>query len=58
MPCAHTGGRTRGVRLVVDANLMVRVLLSPGPARQFFKLPPLSHRIVYHAEQLTVGTTG
>ena len=55
MPCAATAGR-RGragsVRLVVDSNLMIRALLSPGPARQFFKLAPLGHRIVYHAEQL------
>ena len=52
MPCATSGGRTVGVRLVVDTNLMIRALLSPGPARQFFKLAPLHHSIVYHAEQL------
>jgi predicted nucleic acid-binding protein len=52
MPCAIGDGRTGGVRLVVDTNLMIRALLSPGPARQFFKLAPLTHQIVYHAEQL------
>jgi putative PIN family toxin of toxin-antitoxin system len=31
---------------------MIRALLSPGPARQFFKLAPLSHQLLYHAEQL------
>jgi putative PIN family toxin of toxin-antitoxin system len=32
---------------------MVRALLSPGPARQFFKLAPLHHQLLYHVEQLT-----
>lgn len=40
------------MRLVVDSNLMIRALLSPGPARQFFKLAPCHHQIIYHAEQL------
>lgn len=40
------------MRLVVDTNLMVRALRSAGPARQFFKLAPLQHRVLYHAEQL------
>ncbi len=52
MPCAASGGRTGSVRLVVDTNLMIRALLSPGPARQFFKLAPFQHQILYHAEQL------
>jgi predicted nucleic acid-binding protein len=40
------------VRLVVDTNLMIRALLSAGPARQFFKVALLQHQLVYHAEQL------
>ncbi len=40
------------MRLVVDTNLMIRALLSPGPARQFFKLAPLVHQLHYAAEQL------
>lgn len=40
------------MRLVVDTNLMVRALRSDGPARRFFKLAPLTHRIVYHPEQI------
>ena len=52
MPCAASGERTGSVRLVVDTNLMIRALLSPGPARQFFKLAPFSHQLLYHAEQL------
>ena len=52
MRCAGSGGRTGSVRLVVDTNLMIRVLLSAGPARQFFKLAPQSHQLIYHAEQL------
>lgn len=43
------------MRLVVDTNLMIRALLSPGPARHFFRLAPLApagHRLVYHPEQL------
>jgi predicted nucleic acid-binding protein len=40
------------VRLVVDTNLMIRALLSAGPARQFFKVVLLQHQLVYHAEQL------
>jgi putative PIN family toxin of toxin-antitoxin system len=40
------------VRLVVDTNLMIRALLSAGPARQFFTLAPLQHLVLYHAEQL------
>jgi predicted nucleic acid-binding protein len=40
------------VRLVVDTNLMIRALLSPGPARQFLKLAPLSHQLLYHLEQI------
>lgn len=39
------------MRLVVDTNLMIRALLSAGPAREFFRLAPLSHQLVYHAEQ-------
>lgn len=39
------------MRLVVDTNLVIRALLSAGPARQFFKLAPLQHQILYHAEQ-------
>ncbi|HXE55246.1 MAG TPA: hypothetical protein VN541_19640 [Tepidisphaeraceae bacterium] len=34
------------MRLVVDTNLMIRALLSAGPARQFFKLAPLEHQII------------
>jgi putative PIN family toxin of toxin-antitoxin system len=40
------------VRLVVDTNLMIRALLSAGPARRFFKLAPLSHQLLYHPEQM------
>jgi len=40
------------MRLVADTNLMIRALLSPGPARQFFKLGPLEHLFLYHDEQL------
>jgi hypothetical protein len=40
------------VRLVVDTNLMIRALRSPGPARRFFKLAPFSHVLVYHPEQI------
>jgi len=40
------------VRLVVDTNLMVRALRSPGPARRFFKLAPFIHVLVYHPEQI------
>ncbi len=39
------------MRLVVDTNLMIRALRSPGPARQFFKLAPLTHLLMYHQEQ-------
>jgi len=40
------------MRLVIDTNLMIRALISPGPARQFFKLAPLTHVLVYHPEQI------
>ncbi len=40
------------MRLVVDTNLMVRALLSPGPARRFFDLAPLRHTLVFHPEQI------
>lgn len=40
------------MRLVVDTNLMIRALMSPGPARKFFKLAPRQHLFVYHPEQL------
>lgn len=40
------------MRLVVDTNLTIRALRSPGPARRFFKLAPLSHVIIYHREQI------
>ena len=40
------------MRLVVDTNPMIRALRTPGPARQFFKLAPLSHLLVYHPEQI------
>ena len=40
------------MRVVVDTNLMIRALLSAGPARQFFKVGLLQHRRVYHVEQL------
>jgi putative PIN family toxin of toxin-antitoxin system len=40
------------VRLVVDTNLMIRALLSAGPARRFFTLAPLHHQLLYHAEQI------
>jgi putative PIN family toxin of toxin-antitoxin system len=40
------------MRLVADTNLMIRALLSAGPARQFFKLAPLHHELVYHDEQI------
>jgi predicted nucleic acid-binding protein len=39
------------MRLVVDTNLMIRALLSAGPAREFFKLAPPRHQLVYHPEQ-------
>ncbi|HRX86779.1 MAG TPA: putative toxin-antitoxin system toxin component, PIN family [Phycisphaerae bacterium] len=39
------------MRVVVDTNLMIRALLSVGPARTFFRLAPLQHMIVYHQEQ-------
>src|SRR5690349_22334360 len=52
MRCATSAGRVGSVRLVVDTNLMIRALLSAGPARQFFKLAPLSHDLLYHTEQL------
>jgi len=53
MRFAGSGGRVDSVRLVVDTNLMIRALRSPGPARRFFKLGPLAHRLVYHAEQIS-----
>ena len=31
------------MRLVVDTNLMIHALRSPGPARRFFKLAPFTH---------------
>ena len=40
------------MRLVVDTNLMIRALRSPGPARRFFKFAPLAHVFVYHREQI------
>lgn len=40
------------MRLVVDTNLMIRALRSPGPARRFFKMAPLTHLLVYHNEQI------
>ncbi len=40
------------MRLVVDTNLLVRALLSPGPARLFFKLAPLKHVLIFHPEQI------
>ena len=40
------------MRLVVDTNLMVRALRSPGPARRFFQRTPLTHVLVYHPEQI------
>ena len=40
------------MRLAVDTNLMIRALRSSGPARRFFKLAPLTHRIIYHPEQI------
>lgn len=40
------------MRLVVDTNVMIRALLSAGPARQFFKLALPTFQIVYHAEQI------
>lgn len=52
MPCAAEGGRTGTVRLVADTNLMIRALLSAGPARKFFQAAVLCHQLVYHAEQL------
>jgi predicted nucleic acid-binding protein len=51
MRCGGSDGRTGSVRLVVDTNLMIRAVLSAGPARQFFKLAPAVHQLVYHAEQ-------
>lgn len=41
------------MRLVVDTNIMVRALVSPGPARRFFALAPRIHVLLYHAEQLS-----
>src|SRR5689334_16171136 len=52
MPYVAKGGRTGSVRLVVDTNLMIRALLAAGPAREFLKLAPLHHQLIYHAEQL------
>jgi hypothetical protein len=52
MPFASNVERTEAVRLVVDTNLMIRALRTPGPARQFFKLAPLTHLLVYHPEQI------
>lgn len=52
MVCAAGGGRIGSVRLVVDTNLMIRALLSAGPARRFCRLAPLHHQLVYHDEQL------
>ena len=40
------------MRLVVDTNLMIRGLRSPGPALQFFELAPLTHTFVFHPEQI------
>ncbi len=40
------------MRLVVDTNLLIRALLSPGPARRFLLLAPIDHEILYHPEQL------
>jgi predicted nucleic acid-binding protein len=40
------------VRLVVDTNLMIRALLSAGPARQLFRRALVAHQILYHTEQL------
>src|SRR5690242_15476346 len=31
---------------------MVRALLSPGPARRFFKISPIAHALIYNREQL------
>lgn len=39
------------MRLVVDTNLMIRALLSEGPARQFLRVAPLHHQLLYHSEQ-------
>src|SRR4051812_42052007 len=51
MRCAANGGRAGSVRLVVDTNLMIRALLSAGPARRFLKFAPPSHQLLYHVEQ-------
>ena len=40
------------MRLVVDTNLMIRALRTPGPARHFFKLGLLLHTLIYHREQI------
>lgn len=52
MRFAGSGERTEAVRLVVDTNLMIRALRTPGPARRFFKLAPLAHVLIYHPEQI------
>jgi hypothetical protein len=52
MPFDGSGGRNGTMRMVVDTNLMIRALRSPGPARQFFKLAPLSHALIYNDEQI------
>ena len=40
------------MRLVADTNVMIRALLSAGPARQFFKLGLPQHTLIYHREQI------
>lgn len=41
------------MRVVVDTNRMIRALRSPGPARRFFRLAPLTHLLLYHPEQIS-----
>ena len=44
--------RASTVRLVIDVNIMIRALLSDGPARRFFELGPVHHSLVFHHQQL------
>lgn len=52
MQSVENNDGTETVRLVVDTNVMIRALLSQGPARRFFMSAPLDHLIVYHARQV------
>lgn len=49
---ADSGEKADSVRLVLDTNLMIRALRSPGPARRFFMSAPPTHVFIYHREQI------